>query len=60
MFLKGYDTGVILPFIFVPALKTFYSIPKNNFSKESIVDAVNSSSGNTFLMILLFFLMLTF
>jgi len=60
MFLKGYDTGVILPFIFVPALKTFYSIPKNNFSKESIVDAVNSSSGNTFLMILLFFLLLTF
>jgi 4-hydroxybenzoate polyprenyltransferase len=58
MYLKGYDTGLILPFIFVPTLKTFYSIPKNNFSKESIIDAVNSSSGNTFAMIFLFFYLL--
>jgi len=58
MYLKGYDNGVILPFMFVPALKTFYSIPKNNFSKESIIHAVNSSSGNTFAMIFLFFYLL--
>jgi 4-hydroxybenzoate polyprenyltransferase len=60
MYAKGVDTGVILPFIFVPVLQTFYAVKQNYFSKESIFDAVNSSSGKSFIIILLYFYLLAY
>lgn len=58
MYAKGIESGVILPFIFVPVLESFFEIKKKRFSKDSIINAVNISSGKFFLIILLYFYLL--
>jgi 4-hydroxybenzoate polyprenyltransferase len=55
MYIKGVETGVFLPFVFVPVIKNFYDVKQKYFSKQSIIDVVNVYCGKTFLIILLFF-----
>ena len=55
MYIKGVDTGCLLPFMYVPVLKQFFIIKQKSYSRQSIVDLINASCGNTFIIILLFF-----
>jgi geranylgeranylglycerol-phosphate geranylgeranyltransferase len=60
MYIKGYLVGFLLLFINVPIINSFFLIKQSNYSKDSIMNAVNVSSGENFPIIIGFFLLMIY
>jgi len=58
MYIRNVNTGIILPFIFIPVVKDLFNIPKMYFSKESIIKAIQNAYLKPFFLILLYLCLL--
>ena len=54
IYIRNVNTGIILPFIFLPVLKDLLDIPTKHFSKKSIVKAIQNAYLKPFFLILLY------